>query len=142
MIKTKNFSQLELEYSNKAKTHNIDNSIPDSLIENAKELLNGLQVIRDALGKPIKITSGYRCELLNKLLGGVPNSSHKRCWAADIAVDGMSPKELFYWIWGFLVGSRIKFGQLILEHSKTGSWVHFSIRDDNGQRCQIKEMYV
>lgn len=79
MIKTKNFSQLELEYSNKAKTHKIDNSIPDSLIENAKELLNGLQIIRDALGKPIKITSGYRCPELNKLVKGVSNSSHLKC---------------------------------------------------------------
>lgn len=142
MIKTKNFSQLELEYSNKAKTHKIDNSIPDSLIENAKELLNGLQIIRDALGKPIKITSGYRCLELNKLVKGVSNSSHLKCWAADIAVDGMTAKELFYWLSGYLKGSGMKFGQLIMEQSKTGSWVHFSIRDDSGQRCQIKELNV
>jgi hypothetical protein len=54
----------------------------------------------------------------------------------------MSAKELFCWISGFLKGSGMKFGQLLVEHSKTGSWVHFSIRDDSGQRSQIKELYV
>lgn len=141
-VGTRNFSQSELEKSAKASKNGINNAIPQHLLQNAQDLLNTLQVIRDALGKPIKITSGYRCERLNKLVGGVPNSSHTRCWAADIAVDGMSPKELFHWLWGFLIGSKIKFGQLLIEHSKTGSWVHFSIRDDSGQRCQIKEMYV
>lgn len=76
MIKTKNFSQTELERSSRASKAGIDNSIPQKYLDNAQELLNGLQVIRDALGKPIQITSGYRCERLNKLVGGVPNSSH------------------------------------------------------------------
>lgn len=79
MIQTKNFSQAELEKSSKAKRYGINNSIPNEYLQNAQELLNTLQVIRDALGKPIHITSGYRCEQLNKLVGGVPNSSHKRC---------------------------------------------------------------
>lgn len=78
MIKTKNFSQAELERSSRASKAGIDNSIPAKYIDNAQELLNGLQVIRDALGKPIQITSGYRCEKLNKLVGGVPNSSHMK----------------------------------------------------------------
>lgn len=142
MISTKNFSQSELERSSTAKRNGIDNSIPKEYLQNAQELLDTLQIIRDALGKPIHITSGYRCERLNQLVGGVPNSSHKRCWAADIYVDGMSAKELHYWLWGFLIGRKMKFGQLIVEHSKTGSWVHFSIRDLSGQRCQIKEMFI
>lgn len=79
MIQTKNFSQSELEKSTKASKNGINNAIPQHLIQNAKDLLSTLQVIRDALGKPIKITSGYRCEKLNKLVGGVPNSSHTRC---------------------------------------------------------------
>lgn len=76
MIGTKNFSQSELEKSSKAEKNKIDNRIPSEYLNNAQELLNGLQSIRDALGKPIKITSGYRCEKLNRLVGGVHNSSH------------------------------------------------------------------
>ena len=59
MIQTKNFSQSELEKSTKASKNGINNAIPQHLIQNAKDLLSTLQVIRDALGKPIKITSGY-----------------------------------------------------------------------------------
>ena len=142
MIQTKNFSQKELEYSATANKNGINNTIPAKYVSNAVELLEALQKFRDALGKPIKITSGYRCEELNKLVKGVKNSSHLKAWAADLLVKGMSAKELFYWLSGFLKGSKMKFGQLLVEHSKTGSWVHFSIRDDAGQRCQIKELYV
>lgn len=140
MIQTKNFNQAELEYSYTANKFGIDNSIPPQYIQNAQELLNALQIIRDALGKPIKITSGYRCPRLNQIVGGVSNSSHMKAWAADIQVDGMSAKNLYYWLAGFLIGSGMKFGQLIYEKSATKTWVHFSIRDDSGQRCQIKEI--
>lgn len=78
-VGTVNFSQYELERSVKASKNGIDNSIPQQYLQNAQDLLNALQTFRDALGKPIKITSGYRCEKLNKLVGGVPNSSHTRC---------------------------------------------------------------
>ena len=78
-VGTKNFSQYELERSAKATKNGINNSIPQQYLQNAQDLLNTLQVFRDALGKPIKITSGYRCEKLNKLVGGVHNSSHLRC---------------------------------------------------------------
>jgi hypothetical protein len=78
MIQTQNFSQSELEYSYTANRFGIDNSIPPQYIQNAQELLNALQIIRDALGKPIKITSGYRCPRLNQLVGGVSNSSHMK----------------------------------------------------------------
>lgn len=142
MLKTKNFSQEELEFSNTAKKNGINNTIPEELLPNAKELLEGLQQIRDVLNKPIKITSGYRAEKLNKLVGGVKNSSHLKAWAADIKVDGMTAKELFCWLSGYLKGSGMKFGQLIMEHSKTGDWVHFSIRDDGKQGCKIFSLNV
>lgn len=79
MIQTKNFKQSELEKSSKAEKKGIDNRIPDKYLDNAKELLEALQIIRDNLGRPITITSGYRCPELNKLVGGVSNSSHTKC---------------------------------------------------------------
>lgn len=78
MIQTLNFSQAELESSAKASKKGIKNNIPNEYLQNAKELLEALQIIRDNLGKPIKITSGYRCPELNKLVGGVSNSSHTK----------------------------------------------------------------
>ena len=48
-----------------------------------------LQMLDDArsiAGIPFNITSGYRSEKINKLAGGVENSSHLVGRAADIAV--------------------------------------------------------
>lgn len=43
-----------------------------------------LQPLRDALGCPIIINSGYRCPQVNQLVGGVANSQHMSGCAADI----------------------------------------------------------
>lgn len=50
------------------------------------ELLDSLQKVRDILEKPMKITSGYRCEKHNLAVGGVSSSSHLSGTAADIYV--------------------------------------------------------
>ena len=46
-----------------------------------------LQPLRDAIGRPVYINSGYRSKRLNARVGGVPNSYHLRGLAADIHVD-------------------------------------------------------
>lgn len=50
------------------------------------DLIDALQEIRDMLGEPIAISSGYRCEFHNKGVGGSPTSSHITGWAADINI--------------------------------------------------------
>ena len=46
-----------------------------------------LQPLRDTIGRPVYINSGYRSKRLNARVGGVPNSYHLRGLAADIHVD-------------------------------------------------------
>lgn len=53
-----------------------------------------LEVIRADVGRPIRITSGWRSAEHNARIGGVPNSDHLRGLAADIAVEGYSPVRL------------------------------------------------
>ena len=50
-----------------------------------QRVLNMAQEIRDYLGVPILINSGYRCEVHNKKVGGVKNSKHVQGKAADLA---------------------------------------------------------
>lgn len=57
-------------------------------------LLTGLERLRARLGRPIIITSGYRCPVHNANVGGVSNSQHVAGTAADIYVDGVSTREL------------------------------------------------
>ncbi len=67
---------------------------PPDVLENLRELAKNLQVLRDELGKPIKINSGYRSPAHNKKIGGVRNSQHVKGKAADIVVTGLTPTQL------------------------------------------------
>merc|ERR1712016_206525 len=51
----------------------------------SKDLILILESVREQLGKPVVITSGYRTEAHNEQIGGKPNSSHLKGLAADIA---------------------------------------------------------
>jgi len=59
-----------------------------------KRLLSLLEKLRDYAGKPVHITSGYRCPSWNKQVGGVPNSYHSQGMAVDLVVKGMSVDAL------------------------------------------------
>ena len=50
------------------------------------KLLMMLDRIRDIVGEPLIITSGYRSESWNAKVGGVEGSSHTKGLAVDIAV--------------------------------------------------------
>ena len=82
---SKNFSLEELIKSDTANECGIKNS-PNSLeLKNLTNLTTKiLQPIRDAFGKPIIISSGFRCVQLNKKVGGASNSDHLFGAAADI----------------------------------------------------------
>ena len=47
-----------------------------------------LEPLRVAMNEPIKIGSGFRCQALNKAVGGVTNSQHMKGQAADLCIDG------------------------------------------------------
>lgn len=57
-----------------------------------EQLVEYLQKIRDRFGKPVYISSGYRCEKHNaKVAGAAPKSKHIDGMAADIVVEGVDP---------------------------------------------------
>lgn len=53
-------------------------------------LIHKLNRVREALGLPMIVTSGYRCEHWNRQVGGKTNSAHRRGTAADIRCDTSS----------------------------------------------------
>ena len=59
------------------------------------KLVLSLEALREEVGLPVIVNSGYRCGLHNKKVGGEPNSQHLRGMAADIRVMGMSSSELY-----------------------------------------------
>jgi uncharacterized protein YcbK (DUF882 family) len=58
-------------------------------------LVDLLEILRKRIGgKPVIITSGYRCEEYNNKVGGVPGSYHLLGMAADVRVPGIAPEDL------------------------------------------------
>lgn len=79
-----------------------------------------LEPVRTLLGVPLKITSAYRCDALNKFAGGVVNSQHLSGEAADFIPEGLDLKLAFLKI---SKAQELHFGQLILEPA----WIHISL---------------
>ena len=84
---TRDFSYREFEASATAERKGICNVITSFAVRDAvKELtLTVLQPLRDRVGHPLRINSGYRCPELNRAVGGVPTSQHVKGEAADVA---------------------------------------------------------
>lgn len=59
------------------------------------ELLAVLELVRCKFGKPVTVTSGYRCKDHNIAVGGAVNSQHKLGTAADIVVEGITPVDVY-----------------------------------------------
>lgn len=125
----KYFTLSELIKSNTAIKNKIDNTPDENQKQNLIALVeNILDPLREAYGKPIIVTSGFRCTKLNKLVGGVSTSQHQTGEAADIRTKEdtvAANKELFQLIQKL----DLPFDQLINEHNF--DWVHVSYSDRN-----------
>lgn len=85
----------------------------------------------------IQVTSGYRCPMLNKLVGGVTTSAHIQGYAADIKPMNGNQSEFEKWISTKFVESGVKFDQIIIERSRSARWVHVAVKSYGGlQRMQ------
>ena len=82
-----------------------------------------LDPLREAYGKPIIVTSGYRCEKLNKAVGGASSSQHVKGEAADIRSVQDTPEENKK-LFDLIVKLGLPFDQLINEYNY--DWVHVS----------------
>lgn len=134
------FTIEELCYSDTAKKYKIDNTPTDEIIENLTEFIeNILYPLREAWGSPIKVNSGYRCENLNKKVGGSKTSSHMYGFAVDLKpVNGLID-DFFEFVKNYFIENDIPFDQIIDEHSGDKHWVHIGYKNSKGeQRKQIK----
>ena len=90
----KYFTLNELTYSSTAKQKGINNTPNTTIKANLINLVdNILDPLREAYGKPIIVTSGYRCTELNKAVKGASNSQHVKGEAADIRTQSDKPED-------------------------------------------------
>lgn len=113
----------ELTRSSKAQKLGIDNTPPAAILAKLQTLITQcLDPIRRIYGRPIIVSSGYRCPALNKAVGGSGTSQHMEGEAADLVpASGGSLKGIFRAAvqWG-------GYDQLIIEQSGSSRWVHVS----------------
>lgn len=115
---TKNFNLQEFDCKDGTK-------VPKELIPNVQELANNLQVLRDEINVPVRITgSGYRTPSHNTKVKGAKNSQHLYAKAADINADHYTPKELANEIEKLIDAGKIKQGGIGVYKG----FVHYDIR--------------
>ena len=132
---TKNFSLEEMYRSDTARRCGIDNKPQtEEVVENLRALcLEVLQPLREHLGKPVVVSSGYRCKDLNKKVGGVENSQHLKGEAADIKVRD---REELIDVMRYIM-DETDFDQLIREKSGSTEWVHVSHKRNGNNRRMV-----
>ncbi len=98
-----------------------DNTPNDKEMANLVLLAEFLEQVKTLLdGKPIMISSGFRCKAVNDSVGSKDTSQHRLGYAADIRVPGMSPDAVVR----ALVASDLPYDQVIREFD---AWTHVSI---------------
>lgn len=123
----KYFTISELCSSDTARRKGIDNTPSETVKENLTALVaNILDPLREAWGKPLRVSSGYRCQKLNSAVGGVKNSQHLTGQAADIDTGSKTENKRLF---ALVQSLKLPFDQLIDE--KSFSWVHMSYSPRN-----------
>jgi hypothetical protein len=129
------FTWSELTYSATGSKLKIENVPNDSEVRNITDLvLSVLEPLRSIYGKPILVTSCFRCEKLNEAVGGAKTSQHmaKNGAAADIRTKCDVENALL----AKLVRDRLEFDQLIYEYGtmEKPKWVHVSFNRGRNRR--------
>jgi len=135
-----NLSLAEATRSATALRKGIANKPTQQHLLNLKEVaLHIFQPCREHFGKPLRVTSGYRSEELNKAIGGSIKSQHSKGEALDMqSTKGYTNKELFMFI-----KDHLDFDQLIGEFpDNVGeyAWVHCSYKKE-GNRGEVLIAY-
>ena len=138
---SKYFTLQELIYSDTAIRNGITNMPPPSIEVHLNELMLFLDELRIAWGSAIRVTSGYRCNKLNRLVGGADTSAHLVGYAADLQPVNGKMKEFKQFVQNW-IKDKI-FDQCLLEKSRTAEWVHIGLKNQYGkQRKEIKLLNV
>jgi len=96
---------------------------------NVQQLASQLQILRDHLGKPVILDSGYRTAAHNVKVGGAKHSQHLLAKAADIRVDGISPRALKAIVENLIKQKKLYFGGIGLYNN----FLHVDIRADRAR---------
>lgn len=117
---------------------NIPNIPNEKELENMKYVaVNVFDKVREHFGKPIRVSSFFRCLRLNNAVGGSKTSQHVKGMAIDMqGTNGLTNAEIFHYI-----KDNLEFDQLIWEYGteQEPAWVHVSLVKGKNRK---KVLYV
>jgi len=144
MADFKYFTFKELIASDVAAKRRIDNTPSWTVVEHLSELTEKiLEPLRAAWGSSIICSSGYRCDALNRAVGGVSTSAHRLGYAADLFPGNGKIDEFGKFVKEWLIKNNVKFDQVLFEMKDRKRWVHIGLRSSTGsQRCETKNLIV
>ena len=135
MVTKSYFTIAELCASDTAKKYNIDN-IPDPIIiSHLQQLINFLNPLREAWGSAIKVSSGYRCDKLNRFVGGSKTSSHLIGYGVDLIPANGRMDDFKKFIVDYM--KTRMFDQCIIEKSGKTEWIHIGLYNNKGQQRRM-----
>lgn len=120
MMLTRHFSLDEFTTSQTAARLGIDNKPNPQALANLIRTASLLEQVRALFGKPVRISSGYRCDAVNAHIGGAKTSQHVIGCAADFTVQGVALKDVM----DAIIANDLPYDQLIHEHN---AWIHISV---------------
>lgn len=133
----KYFTIKELCKSETAERLGIDNTPSEKIVKNLTYFGDKiLDPLRESWGSAIIVNSGFRCELLNKAIGGSKTSAHKIGWAVDLWPKNGKFEEFKKHVVEFFKSRA--WDQIILEKGGNKIWIHIGLFNNSGkQRRQI-----
>lgn len=125
---TEHFTLEELTATNHRQFDNTPNEAETANLQRLAEFLEQVKTALD--GKPVMISSGFRCKAVNDSVGSKDTSQHRTGCAADFKVPGMTPDAVVRAI----IAAGLPYDQIIREFD---AWTHISISDKPRQQALI-----
>ena len=135
MVTKSYFTIAELCASETAKKYNIDNTPDPIIISHLQQLINFLNPLREAWGSAIKVSSGYRCDKLNRFVGGSKTSSHLIGYGVDLIPANGRMDDFKKFIVDYM--KMRMFDQCIIEKSGKTEWIHIGLYNNKGQQRRM-----
>jgi len=128
------FSWKEMTSSSAASRLGLDNTPDHEQKVNLKILCStALDPLRRHLGRPVRVTSGFRSEAVNTAIRGSKTSAHRKGLAADIKVSGLDAHALMRAV----IDSDIPFDQAIAYDPSRGGHLHLGLSTGRMRRQKL-----
>jgi len=126
---TPHFTLEELTVSQEAIRRGLANKPNIAELANLRRLADVLEKVRELVGRPVVVSSGFRSLPVNRAIGSSDTSAHVKGLAADFTVPGMTVKALCL----LIRESGIEYDQLIYE----GTWAHLGLSEGKPRREEL-----